>query len=372
MPFCPRCGKEVPEDASFCSNCGSDLRAPVAGTAPTSAPVSPPSSISQPTHVITGYCVHEKRANREIRDPHRIVFRNGQPAVTGDCATCGMPIFKVAAMGSLRWVRNDVVIAYCFDCKKLMEIRGPKKVVLEDGQAAFEGACASCGRRILIADEQASKDEYLALKWAPATGPPPTRLPPAYAVPVAASNVLQAYCSNCHATREIVNPKKIVQEGRPPRFSGTCATCGGHIGRLVHWSVGPTGAVIMYCPQCMKQVEVRNPRKITRPEEIDMEGTCPSCGKTLTSPGDEPDEGQMPHQSDAPPIGSSGMRTGASDATPASSLADTKSLPTGYCVYEKAEHEIRNPRMITLNNGRTGVKGTCASCGRQIFRIESA
>jgi hypothetical protein len=282
-----------------------------------------------------------------------------------------MPMFKVSAMPSLRWLPKEVVIAYCFDCKKLMEIRGPKKVVLEDGQPALEGACASCGRRILIADEQASQDEYRALTWAPATASSP-RIAPAYAVPVAASNVLLAYCSTCHATREIVNPKKIVQDGHPPRFSGTCVKCGGSIGRLVHWSVGPTGAVIMYCPRCMKQVEVRNPR-VMQAEEPGMEGTCSSCGKTLTSPGDEPDERQMPHQSDVQPTNSSNMQMGTSEATPASSLADTpKSLLTGYCVYEKAQREIRNPRKITLNSGRPAIKGTCASCGRQIFRVESA
>jgi len=369
MGFCPNCGKEVSKDASFCSNCGHDLSAPVVAPTPTSATASAPTSISHPPHVITGYCVYEKTSNREIRNPHRIMFKNGRVAIQGTCSSCGMPMYKVAA---IRFIDpKGVVIAYCFDCKKLMEIRGPKKVVLEDGQPAFEGACASCGKRTLIADEEASPNEFHALTWTPATASPP--ITPAYSVPVAASNVLRAYCSNCHETREIVNPKKIVQDGHPPRFSGTCATCGGSVGRLFHWSIGPTGAVIMYCSHCMEEVEVRNPKRSTQAEEPEMEGTCSTCGKTLAAPGDEPDEGQMLHQSDAPPTSSSNMRMDVSEAVSASSLAVTpNSFVTGYCVYEKAEREIRNPRRITLQNGRPAIKGTCASCGKQIFRVEKA
>ena len=378
MGFCPKCGKEASKDASFCSNCGHDLRAPVVVMAATTAPVSAPSSVSQPTHVLTGYCVYEKKANREISNPHRIMFRNGQAAIEGNCATCGMLMFKVTPI-RLGWAKG-VVIAYCFDCKKLMEINGPKKVSLEDGQPAFEGACASCGRRILIADEEATKDEYNALKWAPATAPPhvasaaaPPHVAPAYAFPLTPPNPLQAYCSNCHETREIVYPKKIVQDGRPPRLSGTCAKCGGSIGRLFHWSIGPTGAVIMYCSHCMKEVEVRNPQRNVQAGEPEMRGTCSSCGKILAAPGDEPDERQVPRQSDVPPTNSPSMQMGASESAPISSPADApKSSLTGYCVYEKAEREIRDPRKITLNNGRPAIKGTCASCGKQIFKVESA
>jgi len=43
---------------------------------------------------------------------------------------------------------------------------------------------------------------------------------------------------------------------------------------------------------------------------------------------------------------------------------------TGYCVYEKKKNrEIKNPKQIKLKNGRPAIKGTCASCGKQIFRI---
>jgi Domain of unknown function (DUF5679) len=43
---------------------------------------------------------------------------------------------------------------------------------------------------------------------------------------------------------------------------------------------------------------------------------------------------------------------------------------TGYCVYEKKKNrEIKNPKQIKLKNGRPAIKGTCASCGKTIFRI---
>jgi hypothetical protein len=47
-----------------------------------------------------------------------------------------------------------------------------------------------------------------------------------------------------------------------------------------------------------------------------------------------------------------------------------KQLVTGYCVYEKKKNrEIKNPKQIKLKNGRPAIKGTCASCGKPIFRI---
>ena len=45
-------------------------------------------------------------------------------------------------------------------------------------------------------------------------------------------------------------------------------------------------------------------------------------------------------------------------------------MVTGYCVYEKKKNrEIKNPKQIKLKNGRFAIKGICASCGKQIFRI---
>jgi hypothetical protein len=50
--------------------------------------------------------------------------------------------------------------------------------------------------------------------------------------------------------------------------------------------------------------------------------------------------------------------------------ARKEALVQGYCVYEKKKNrEIKNPKQIKMKNGRFAVKGTCASCGKPIFRI---
>jgi DNA-directed RNA polymerase subunit RPC12/RpoP len=34
--------------------------------------------------------------------------------------------------------------------------------------------------------------------------------------------------------------------------------------------------------------------------------------------------------------------------------------------------EIRNPRRVTLKNGRPATQGVCPTCGTKVFRIEKA
>ena len=46
---------------------------------------------------MTAYCVKCK-AKREIKDATEIKMKNGRPAVTGTCETCGTKIFKIGAM----------------------------------------------------------------------------------------------------------------------------------------------------------------------------------------------------------------------------------------------------------------------------------
>ena len=51
-----------------------------------------------PTNVITGYCVFEKKKNREIENPKQIKMKNGRAAVRGTCGSCGKPIFRIGAL----------------------------------------------------------------------------------------------------------------------------------------------------------------------------------------------------------------------------------------------------------------------------------
>jgi hypothetical protein len=50
------------------------------------------------TNMITGYCVFEKKKNREIKNPKQIKMKNGRAAVRGTCGSCGKPIFRIGAI----------------------------------------------------------------------------------------------------------------------------------------------------------------------------------------------------------------------------------------------------------------------------------
>ncbi len=41
----------------------------------------------------------------------------------------------------------------------------------------------------------------------------------------------------------------------------------------------------------------------------------------------------------------------------------------GYCLKCRARKEISNPTPTILKNGKNAVKGTCPTCGKQIFKI---
>jgi hypothetical protein len=47
---------------------------------------------------ITGYCVYEKKKNREIKNPKQIKLKNGRPAIKGQCASCGKTIFRIGKL----------------------------------------------------------------------------------------------------------------------------------------------------------------------------------------------------------------------------------------------------------------------------------
>ncbi len=43
-----------------------------------------------------------------------------------------------------------------------------------------------------------------------------------------------------------------------------------------------------------------------------------------------------------------------------------------YCVKCRAKREIKNPRAITMKNGRPATQGVCPVCGTKMFRIGKA
>ncbi|MBA7705268.1 hypothetical protein ES703_114094 [subsurface metagenome] len=40
-----------------------------------------------------------------------------------------------------------------------------------------------------------------------------------------------------------------------------------------------------------------------------------------------------------------------------------------YCFKCRTKVEIKNPKLVTLKNGRPAIKGVCPVCGAKIFRI---
>ena len=44
-------------------------------------------------------------------------------------------------------------------------------------------------------------------------------------------------------------------------------------------------------------------------------------------------------------------------------------MATAYCMKCRKKVEIKNPRQITLKNGRPATQGVCTVCGTKVFRI---
>ena len=40
-----------------------------------------------------------------------------------------------------------------------------------------------------------------------------------------------------------------------------------------------------------------------------------------------------------------------------------------YCVKDRKKVEIKNPKAITMKNGRPATQGICPICGKKVFRI---
>jgi len=41
----------------------------------------------------------------------------------------------------------------------------------------------------------------------------------------------------------------------------------------------------------------------------------------------------------------------------------------GYCVKYRTKREIKNPKSVTMKNGRPAIKGTCPTCKSKMYRI---
>ena len=42
-----------------------------------------------------------------------------------------------------------------------------------------------------------------------------------------------------------------------------------------------------------------------------------------------------------------------------------------YCVKCKDKVEVKNPKDVTMKNGRPAVSGTCSECGTKVFKIKA-
>ena len=45
------------------------------------------------------------------------------------------------------------------------------------------------------------------------------------------------------------------------------------------------------------------------------------------------------------------------------------SVAQGYCVKERKKVEIKDPKQVTMKNGRPAIQGVCPDCGTKIFKI---
>ena len=53
-------------------------------------------------------------------------------------------------------------------------------------------------------------------------------------------------------------------------------------------------------------------------------------------------------------------------------LEKEDTMATAYCVKCRQKREMKNPKQITLKNGRPAVQDVCPVCGTKIFRIGKA
>jgi hypothetical protein len=44
-------------------------------------------------------------------------------------------------------------------------------------------------------------------------------------------------------------------------------------------------------------------------------------------------------------------------------------MAQAYCFKCRAKREIKNPKQVTLKNGKPAIQGVCHTCGTKVFRI---
>lgn len=44
-------------------------------------------------------------------------------------------------------------------------------------------------------------------------------------------------------------------------------------------------------------------------------------------------------------------------------------MATAYCVKDKKKVEIKNPKKVTMKNGKPAISGTCPICGNKVYKI---
>jgi hypothetical protein len=55
--------------------------------------------------------------------------------------------------------------------------------------------------------------------------------------------------------------------------------------------------------------------------------------------------------------------------SPEPSLKGGVVMAEGYCVKERKKVEIKDPKQVTMKNGRPAIEGVCPDCGTKIFKI---
>ncbi|MFQ5940210.1 MAG: DUF5679 domain-containing protein [Nitrososphaerales archaeon] len=50
----------------------------------------------------------------------------------------------------------------------------------------------------------------------------------------------------------------------------------------------------------------------------------------------------------------------------------TKGMTTAYCVKCRKKVDMKNPKAVTLKNGRPATSGVCPNCGTKVFKIGKA